>query len=578
MVRIPFSFCLILLLICWTISTQGSAITLAITNVNVVDVETGRVKQNRSVLLSHDTIAQIAAADQLDIPSGAKTVNAQGKWLLPGLVDAHVHYFQSGGLYTRPDIIDLRHIRSYEQERKWIDNNIDRFLSRYILNGVTTTIDMGGPMKLNAKVRDSISKKGPAPNIRLTGPLISTYEPQVLQTNDPPIIKARSPQHARELVKQQLPRDPDFIKIWYIVERGESAKDHLPVVKAIIDESQKNDLPVAVHARELSTAKLAVQHDADMLVHSINDKVVGNQFLQLLEQNNITYIPTLQVSKNYNRVFSQKFDFRDHVFRKAEPRTLGSLFDLQHIPSDKRPRFVNYRLNNPQVTTPADSIMAANLRKVSNRGINVVTGTDAGNIGTLHGTSYYQELMDMKAAGLTNEAILKASTVNASRIFDHKQPIGQIKKGHKADLLLLNGNPLQELTHLKAIAKIIKSGQLIEPDHLRLDSPRAIAQKQLNAYNAGNLDAFLSFFSDSVKVYDYPSRLNYQGKDAMRKIYRDLFFSAPDLHCELINRIVQGQYVIDREHITGMPHGEPQHVTAIYRISKGKIREVRFME
>jgi hypothetical protein len=81
------------------------------------------------------------------------------------------------------------------------------------------------------------------------------------------------------------------------------------------------------------------------------------------------------------------------------------------------------------------------------------------------------------------------------------------------------------------------------------ETPTALAQRQLNAYNVRNIDAFLEPYADDVEIYEYPNKLQTKGKEEMRKTYNDMFERTPDLHCELLGRIVQGNIVIDKESV-----------------------------
>ena len=172
-------------------------------------------------------------------------------------------------------------------------------------------------------------------------PLISTVQPKNLSKEDPPIIMANTAAEAAEKVHKQLPLKPDFIKFWYIAGDALQAEKNLPVMKAAIDEATKNGLQVLVHATDLETAKLAVEAGATILVHSIDDKLIDASLGRLFKDKNITYIPTLQVTKNYMRVLSQQFNFSDHDFKYANPFMMGTTQDLMHI--DPNDVIINYK-------------------------------------------------------------------------------------------------------------------------------------------------------------------------------------------------------------------------------------------
>jgi hypothetical protein len=105
-------------------------------------------------------------------------------------------------------------------------------------------------------------------------------------------------------------------------------------------------------------------------------------------------------------------------------------------------------------------------------------------------------------------------------------------------------------------------------------SPEEVAQLQLNAYNAHDLEAFLEVYSEDVEIYSFPNTLKTKGKAAMRKEY-DFITKTPKLFCKLLNRIVQGNMVIDHEEVYGFGD-KPFYGIAIYIVEKGKITKVYF--
>lgn len=104
-----------------------------------------------------------------------------------------------------------------------------------------------------------------------------------------------------------------------------------------------------------------------------------------------------------------------------------------------------------------------------------------------------------------------------------------------------------------------------------------LAQQQLDAYNARNIDLFLASYSDSVEVYQFDGKLMMKGKEQMRKGYADMFQKVTNLHCKLVNRMVQGNVVIDQESATGFG-SQPLKAIAVYTIEKGKIQKVHFIQ
>src|SRR4051812_38890444 len=108
---------------------------------------TGRpALKNAAIVIENGKIRDIGPRGNVRIPSNVKTIDAKDKWVIPGLIDAHIHFFQSGDIYTRPDVIDLRKWRPYETEREWIRERLPVTFARYLASGITGVVDDGGPM------------------------------------------------------------------------------------------------------------------------------------------------------------------------------------------------------------------------------------------------------------------------------------------------------------------------------------------------------------------------------------------------------------------------------------------------
>jgi len=139
--------------------------------------------------------------------------------------------------------------------------------------------------------------------------------------------------------------------------------------------------------------------------------------------------------------------------------------DLARIPPEKLPERVAKAMADPGDIDPSP-VELRNLRAVWDAGIPVAMGTDAGNIGTLHGPSVFRELGLMVQAGLTPLQVLRAATVNGARAMGMERDIGTLAPGKLADVLVLDANPLADVQNLSRIHRVIKDGQLFEPQEL----------------------------------------------------------------------------------------------------------------
>jgi imidazolonepropionase-like amidohydrolase len=292
----------------------------------------------------------------------------------------------------------------------------------------------------------------------MAGPLISTYAPAVPEVSDPDVIKANSPDHARELVRAQLARKPDLVKIWFIRRPQENFVADLAIVKAVIDESHKGGVRVAVHATELETAKAAVGAGADILVHSVTDRLVDTEFLNMLKTRDILYTATLAVEENYREVLSKQVNLTDVEKRLGDPEVIATWSDLDRIPADEIPGGI------PRIPpSPRRPPAYENLVLLESAGVRIVAGTDAGNIGTLHGPALHREFELMAEAGLRPADIIVSATKNAAAVMGRDKEVGTLEKGKFADLVILDADPHADIRNARKIYKVMKAGQFYEP-------------------------------------------------------------------------------------------------------------------
>ena len=477
--------------------------TKLIVNGTAIDPGTGKIIPNAAIKIEGDHITSIIQNSK-DIPKkGDSVIDTKGKFILPGYIDTHVHFFQSGDIYTRPDGLDLNSIRTYKQETEWIRSHLDDAFARYLRCGITSVIDIGGPL-WNFEMRKRANATAKAPRVAAAGPLISSVSRPQLDLGDPPIVKIDTPEQGREMVRKLAAQNPDYIKIWYIVPAAQPAASPTPqasasggdtpqsspaappspgqsdveraaifrpIVHAVVEESHRLKLRVAVHATELEAARASAEEGADLLVHSVTDKPVDDAFVKLLKEKGTILTPTLVVFERYGRTFAHKLELTPEEKAWGNPEVIASL-DVTKIPEDKRPERLKKAMENPQAVL--DSIQKTydvalkNLKTLEDAGITIATGTDAGNIGTIHGPAIFREFQLMKQAGLTPMQILQCTTANAAKTFggDTGAKIGSLQPGYYADLVILKSNPVDDIKNASDIDSVMKNGVLYRADSI----------------------------------------------------------------------------------------------------------------
>jgi len=450
---------------CATNTSRDTARSIAIVGATVVypERDTNTTLADATVVISGERIVAVGPRASTKVPAGATTIDGHGNWLIPGMIDGHVHFFQSGNLYTRPDAADFNAVVPYAQEVTRNKQRLDATFKVWLASGVTSVIDVGGPF-WNFSVRDAANKSAAAPRVETTGPLISMIAREQLDLGDPPIVRIDSADAARALVAREMPYKPDFIKVWFIHQPGDDLAAQTAIVKATADAAHAAHVRLAVHATELDVAKAALRVGADYLVHSVFEQPIDDEFIALMRKNHALLCPTLFVRNGYRLALSNQWQATPEEQRLADPQILAAMHDLDRIPKDKiPPRVAKLMADKPALASPTVSLQ--NLKKLEDAGIPIVMGTDAGNIGTLHGPSVFREMALMRDAGLTPLQVLRSATTNGAMAMG-RSDLGAIAPGKLADLVLLDSDPLVDVGNLSHAQRVIKNGVVFEPGAL----------------------------------------------------------------------------------------------------------------
>jgi imidazolonepropionase-like amidohydrolase len=421
------------------------------------------VAPDSTILIEGNRITVVGPTAHTRVPRGVAVIDAHGKWVIPGLIDSHVHFFQSGDLYTRPDVVDLNALVPYAEEVRRNRARLPQTFQVYLASGVTSAADVGGPF-WNFEVREAARSSLVAPRVATTGPLISMVARPQLDLGDPPIVPIDSPQAARELVARELPHKPDYIKVWYIHRSGDDLAAQEAIVRATGDAAHAAGLRLAVHATELLVAKSALRAGADYLVHSVEDEPVDEEFIALARARPILYCPTLFVRLGYAYALSDLWQPTAAEQRLADPEVLARLHLPQGTASERLPERVA-KLIREHREPALPTVAMENLLTVWNAGITVVMGTDAGNIGTVHGPSVFREMDLMQRSGLTALQVLKSATVNGA-LTVAVPDLGSVAAGKLADLVVLDADPLADLANLSRASYVLRDGRVFRPAEL----------------------------------------------------------------------------------------------------------------
>ena len=390
-----------------------------IRNTNVLTMIDGpELRTGQDVLIQAGKIVSMGSG--ID-NSDATIIDGSGKYLMPGLTDMHVHMFE----FFRTQ---------------------DTWMLLFLINGVTTVRDMDGePGKIN--LRDDISKNRIlGPNLYQSGKIVNGREA-------PSIAFAGTEEDGRRIVKEHKATGYDFIKVY----------DHLSaeVYNAIIEEAAVQQIPVVGHvpdAVNLSEA-LGRQHSIEHLTGFIEwagPKLLltaGDDYGKKTSASGTWICPTLSTHiTNWSldelenmRADQALLEYLPPSYRKKRSAILG----------DEDPK--KYELVGNY--GPANiSMIHSIFMDLHNSGAGIVSGTDCGSIIIVPGFSLHEELRMMREAGMPLFDVLKTTTINAAKALGKADEFGTVEVGKRADLLLLEANPLDSIENLKTIQGVMVRG------------------------------------------------------------------------------------------------------------------------
>jgi imidazolonepropionase-like amidohydrolase len=402
------------------------------------------------------------------VPDGVETLDVSGKWITPGLVDAHVHFSQTGWADGRPDSLDLRDRHPYHEVQAELRENPERFLRSYLCSGVTAVFDVGGypwTWELSGRFEGSTL----APHVAASGPLLSTLDFWLNLPAERQFIFLEDEASGRRDVHYHAAHGADAVKVWFINTPDRDFDEMAAAVVAAGDEAERLGLPLIVHATGLVEAKAALRAGADLLVHSVWDKPVDDEFIELARANETIYCPTLTVIEGYGRMYDAVLTGNppmvDDPNGCVDPETLAHVASTAEL--DKGLVDAEQQEKQKQGTAARIATMNENLARLHEAGIPVAMGTDAGNPLTLHGPAVYAEMDAMQAAGMSPSDVLVASTRQAALAMGRLEAIGTIEAGKIADLLVVEADPTEDVANFRQLQYVIRGGVVRTVEELK---------------------------------------------------------------------------------------------------------------
>jgi imidazolonepropionase-like amidohydrolase len=406
---------------------------------------------NTSILIQNGRVTRIARGD-IAAPPGARIIDAEGKTVIPGLIDMHAHLI-SGGF----DTISEKSMSYDPVEQK-------RALKQMLYWGVTGVYDPVQPLESGLQLRAEVSRNAfPSPRLFISGPGFTAPGGWGGANQPQARVELKDPKQIGPEVDRLASAKVNILKLFYD-DMSSSFTRPLPklekrLMEMVIAEAHARKLKVMVHAYRTSDHKDAIRAGADIMAHSAITEPVDDEYIALARKSRTLYLATLSV---YHDVFDENsirnLISQEFVKKTVPQKTLATLTSKE--PLDSFEKSIKQDFIKQQLPT-----IAANLKKLSENGIAIGVGPDTGVPGSFPGIAVHREMELMVQAGVPSARVLVAATKTAAAYLGQRS-LGTIERGKIADLILVRGNPLEDIKNTREIEVVVKDGEVINRERL----------------------------------------------------------------------------------------------------------------
>jgi imidazolonepropionase-like amidohydrolase len=421
------------------LSAQAAGV-IAIRGATVID-GTGRTPATGvTVLIEGNRIREVGPAVQ--VPAGARTIDGTGKFLIPGLIDAHIHLRGGRG----------NSLAAADQEREAV-----RALHSYLYAGVTTVFDAGNRPDFIMGLRNR-EQRGAivSPRLFATGGTVASPNGH----GGPYNVEAWPAD--RKLLDEHLATKPDLAKIGQD-EHGWGTRPQInqlseELLEKIIRYYHSKGVRIIIHTSNEHNSIEAIYAGADTLAHPVIQAPMSEQYVKLMSVKHVPTISTLTIGENYSRLADHPEFLDQPLYRDTMEADERQRLKTEESAKQKENRWAAWM----KVMTP---VAQDNMKRLNDLGKDIVAaGTDQTS-----GPALHRELELLVGAGITPADTIVIATRNAARALGKLDDLGTIETGKLADLVLLKADPTRDINNAKLVDTVIKNGQIV--DRAKLDLP-----------------------------------------------------------------------------------------------------------
>lgn len=429
---------------------QGTGETTAIVGGYLIDGNEGVPVRDAVVIVEGDRITHVGTVSDTEIPSGARVIRAEGRTVMPGLHEAHAHLFIVGhGVYSD-------YFTRYHYDRDRMRELMQISARELLMAGVTSARDVGAQLEDAIWIRDAIEAgQVVGPRLLVSGPFL---QKSTGPTQDFFRIPVDGADEARRQARRLIDAGVDLLKVIQLGRLSPAER------AAIADEARKAGLHIAVHASSVEEIRAAAEMGARTIEHVGAGAIplYPDESIRLMAENNIFLVPTAMVSLVYDVTddFPERLD--DPRLREDLPE---DVYEDVRQSLELRSRLAYYRTKRERSPT-----FGAKVRQAYDHGVRLLIGTDSGTPMNFHYESTWQEMDWFVRFGIPPMKVIGMATRYPALAFGSYDDRGTIEPGKLADIIIVNGNPLRDMSSLREsnVEWVMKGGVVFKsPETIR---------------------------------------------------------------------------------------------------------------